>query len=248
VTTAASESLFPGGVGISALHVYQWPTSDGLAGGTPHMHLACSEGYVVEAGHGSVQTLTSAGYTETELRPGDVVWFTPGTVHRLISGDGELRINVTMQNAGLPEAGDAVLTLPPELLASRSQYEEATSVVDPLSGRPDPARTRRRRDLAIEGFLALRADLEEGNGTAFVVFRQSAAALVADLIPQWRDRWQRTALAAALRTGGQLDALERGDGSHLAHATVHRAERPPQDRLGMCGFLAPYPLDDAPAK
>jgi mannose-6-phosphate isomerase-like protein (cupin superfamily) len=244
MTAAEPEALFPGGVGISALRVYQWPTSDGLAGGTPHMHLACTEGYVVEAGHGSLQTLSSTGFGETVLRPGDVVWFTPGTVHRLISGDGELRINVAMQNAGLPEAGDAVLTLPPELLASRPVYERAVSLADPETGLPSPARARRRRDLAIEGFLALREDLTEGSGAAFAAFRRSAAALVADLIPQWRERWQRTALAAALRTCRQLDALERGDGSHLADATVHRVERPPQDRLGMCGFLAPYPLGD----
>ena len=39
----------PGAVGISKLSVYDTTAPDGLHGGTPHMHLTCSEGYVVTA-------------------------------------------------------------------------------------------------------------------------------------------------------------------------------------------------------
>ena len=66
-------------------------------------------------GRGAVQTLSGEGYDEQALAPGVMLWFTPGTVHRLVN-DGELDILVVMQNAGLPEAGDAVLTFPPEIL------------------------------------------------------------------------------------------------------------------------------------
>lgn len=66
---------------------------------------------MVTAGRGTVQTLTTSGYEETPLEPGTVAWFTPGTIHRL-TNDGGLQITVVMQNSGLPEAGDAVLTLP----------------------------------------------------------------------------------------------------------------------------------------
>lgn len=40
----------PGGVAVSHLCVYDWPAADGLHGGTPHMHLACSEGMSSRAG------------------------------------------------------------------------------------------------------------------------------------------------------------------------------------------------------
>src|SRR5262245_61519905 len=97
----------PGAVGVSGLQVYDWPTADGLCGGSPHVHLACAEAYVVIEGKGSVQTLNTEGFASTPLRPGTVLWFTPGTIHRLVNDDG-LRIVVIMQNDGLPEAGDAV--------------------------------------------------------------------------------------------------------------------------------------------
>ncbi|NEE21524.1 cupin domain-containing protein, partial [Streptomyces sp. SID7499] len=87
----------------------------------------CSEGYVVVGGSGSVQTLTASGFQETPLTPGALVWFTPGTVHRLVNEDG-LRVIVLMQNSGLPEAGDAVLTLPPRCLADPDVYRAAATL------------------------------------------------------------------------------------------------------------------------
>ena len=100
----------PGAVGVSHLRVYDTDAPDGLAGGTPHLHTVCAEAYAVIAGIGAVQTITSTGFTETPLEAGALVWFTPGTIHRLINGGG-LEILVVMQNAGLPEAGDMVITL-----------------------------------------------------------------------------------------------------------------------------------------
>jgi hypothetical protein len=52
-------------VGITALHVQPWEAADGLCGGSPHMHLCCTEGYVVIGGAGRVQTLTANGFAET---------------------------------------------------------------------------------------------------------------------------------------------------------------------------------------
>ncbi len=78
-----------------------------------------------------------------------VVTFTPGAVHRLVDADGRLRIVVAMQNSGLPEAGDAVFTSPPEILRDPGRYGQAATVTDAEGA-------RRRRDLAIEGFLRLR--------------------------------------------------------------------------------------------
>ncbi|MET3987548.1 mannose-6-phosphate isomerase-like protein (cupin superfamily) [Streptomyces sp. PvR034] len=221
----------PGGVGISGLTVYDWEAADGLCGGTPHMHLVCSEAYVVIDGAGSVQTLTTSGSETTPLLPGDVVWFTPGTVHRLVN-DGGLRLVVLMQNGGLPEAGDAVFTFPAPVLADPHAYRRAAG----LSGDRSAA-ARRRRDLALEGFLALR----EGGLREFYI---AAHRLKSDLLDAWRIRWRDGALAAAVTTGRQLERLKAGDLSHLDHAGVSRLERPEHQRFGMCGRLLTYPVPD----
>ncbi|MER5435311.1 cupin [Streptomyces sp. NPDC002588] len=224
----------PGGVAVSRLCVYDWPAADGLHGGTPHLHLACSEGYVVTGGRGAVQTLTVSGYEVTPLAPGTVAWFTPGTVHRLVN-EGDLRITVLMQNSGLPEAGDAVLTLPPEYLADPETYAAATVVP---AGAPEEEQVRiarARRDLALEGYRALR---EAPEGLA--AFHRAAAALVRPRLAEWRDRWERGARAAAEATGEHLDRLADGDVFHLADAVV-RAEQPSvYGKFGMCGRLDVY--------
>ncbi|MEU1515490.1 cupin [Streptomyces sp. NPDC005811] len=225
----------PGGVGLSQLCVYDWPAADGLRGGTPHLHLACSEAYVVTGGRGAVQTLTSSGYEVTPLAPGTVAWFTPGTVHRLVD-EGELRITVLMQNGGLPEAGDAVLTLPPEYLADPRAYAAATTIPADAPEEEQARIALARRDLALEGYRALR---EAPEGLA--AFHRAAAALVRPRIDAWRERWRRGALAAAEDTGEHLDRLARGDATHLADAVV-RAEQPSQHgKFGMCGRLDVYP-------
>ncbi|MEU2057853.1 cupin [Streptomyces bungoensis] len=226
----------PGGVAVSRLCVYDWPAADGVRGGTPHLHLACAEAYVVTGGRGAVQTLTASGYAVTPLVPGTVAWFTPGTIHRLVDEDA-LRITVLMQNSGLPEAGDAVLTLPPRYLADPEAYAAATTVP---AGAPEEERerfTRARRDLAVEGYRALR---EAPGPEALAAFHRAAAALVRPRIAEWRERWRRGARAAAEATGHHLDLLERGDAGHLAGAVV-RVEQPlERGRFGMCGRLDVY--------
>ena len=230
----------PGGVGISRLCVYDTPAPDGLTGGTPHLHLCCSEAYVVVGGRGAVQTLSGQGFAEHELRPGAVLWFTPGTVHRLINHGG-LDIVVVMSNSGLPEAGDAVLTFPPEVLADPGRY--AAEAALPNGGAPgtDVTTAYRRRDLAIQGFLGLREAVERDGPRAMAEFHAAAAALKRPVLDQWRTRWQAGAYRAAQATGVQLDALTRGDAGHLADARVTALPAPSEvDRLGMCGLLNTY--------
>ncbi|MFE0514670.1 cupin domain-containing protein [Streptomyces sp. NPDC058964] len=226
----------PGGVAVSRLCVYDWPAADGLRGGTPHVHLACSEAYVVTGGQGAVQTLTASGYEVTPLVPGTVVWFTPGTIHRLVNED-DLRITVLMQNGGLPEAGDAVLTLPPEYLADPEAYAAATAVPADAPEEERARAARARRDLALEGYRALR---EAPEPEPLAAFHRAAAALVRPRLAEWSERWRLGARAAAAATGEQLDRLGRGDVSHLAEAVV-QAERPSEyGRFGMCGRLDVY--------
>lgn len=228
---------FPGGIGLSGLRVYDWPTVDGLCGGSPHVHLTCAEGYVVVAGQGSVQTLTRRGFAETPLREGTVAWFTPGTIHRLVN-DGDLRIVVIMQNSGLPEAGDAVFTFPTAVLADPQDYRAAASLAHPghaYAG--DEEAARRRRDLAIDGFLELRRQVEAGDLAALDEFYRAAARLKQDSLADWEKRWQAGALAAAERTGEHLSRLRDGDIGHLGEADIHVLRPEGPQRFGMCGLL-----------
>lgn len=229
----------PGGIGVSRLRVYDWPTADGLRGGTPHLHLTCSEGYAVTGGRGAVQTLTASGFRRTPLAPGALVWFTPGTIHRLVN-EGGLEITVLMQNCGLPEAGDAVLTLPPPLLTDPEAYRAAVALPTEATEAEQSAAARRRRDLAIEGFTTLREATESGDPGPLAAFHRAAVALARPLAAGWRARWREGAAAAAGATGAQLDHLEHGDADYLALASV-RAERPAaHGRFGMCGRLDVY--------
>jgi mannose-6-phosphate isomerase-like protein (cupin superfamily) len=226
----------PGGVAVSHLCVYDWPAADGVRGGTPHMHLTCSEAYVVTGGRGAVQTLTTSGYEVTPLAPGTVARFTPGTIHRLVD-EGDLRITVLMQNSGLPEAGDAVLTLPPEYLTDPETYAAATRIPADVPREEQERAARARRDLAVEGYRALR---EASGPEPLAAFHRAAAALVRPRLAEWRARWERGARAAAAATGEQLDRLERGDVSHLADAVVRSEEPSVYGKFGMCGRLDVY--------
>ncbi|MBU6535316.1 cupin domain-containing protein [Streptomyces mayonensis] len=239
VTTAYGG--FPGAVGVSRLTVYDWPTVEGLpGGGTPHLHLTCTEGYVVTAGRGAVQTLTTSGFEETPLEPGTVAWFTPGTIHRLVN-DGGLEITVVMQNSGLPEAGDAVLTLPQDRLADPGTYADAVRIPADVPEAEQVQVARARRDLATRRFLELRDATENGDPEPLAEFQRAAAQLVRPRLEEWEQHWRDGARAAAETTRAQLDALRAGDDGHLAEARVSATGPAARGRFGMCGRLAVYP-------
>jgi mannose-6-phosphate isomerase-like protein (cupin superfamily) len=232
----------PGGVGVSRLCVYDTVAPDGRPGGTPHLHLCCTEAYVVIGGRGAVQTISGAGFAEHALAQGTVLWFTPGTVHRLVNL-GDLEIVVLMANSGLPEAGDAVLTFPAEVLADPDRYAEAAALPDDGAPGADAGAAYARRDLAIEGFEQLRAAVERDGPRAMAAFHSVAAQLKQPQLETWRRRWEDGAFRAAQLTGVHLDALARGDAAHLMDARVHALDGPVErGRLGMCGRLDTYPL------
>jgi mannose-6-phosphate isomerase-like protein (cupin superfamily) len=240
----------PGGVGVTHLKVYDTPAPDGLVGGSPHLHLACTEAYMVLAGRGAVQTLGAAGFRELPLEPGRLLWFTPGLIHRLINLDGRLEILVVMQNAGLPEAGDFVLTFPPAILADEQAYADAASLAPSGHVYASSAEAAsRRRDLAVEGFRTLREQFDRRGPAALEELYEAAARLVRPKLNAWRAPWEAGPLAAARRTGEQLDALARGRLDHLLDGAIYALPAPaegsqdeaqPLRRLGMCGTLAIY--------
>jgi mannose-6-phosphate isomerase-like protein (cupin superfamily) len=240
---AQSVPSLPGGVGISRLRVYDSVGPDGVRGGSPHVHLVCSEAYLVLDGTGAVQTLGPTGFNETPVQRGSLLWFTPGLVHRLVN-HGDLEIIVLMQIATLPEAGDCILSFPEDVLRDRQAYLEAAAHDPGRSvGAVDDDAARRRRDLAVVGFNELRERMEVEGEQALHRFYELAAAHAAPLAPVWRDAWESGPSAAGGRAGALIAALEDGGVPPLA-ASMFGIAPPAGEVLGLCGRLHVYPSVD----
>jgi mannose-6-phosphate isomerase-like protein (cupin superfamily) len=233
---------FPGAIGVTHLRVYDTAASDGLVGRSPHMHFACSEAYLVTNGQGSVQTLSSEGFREIPLTAGSLVWFTPGLIHRLINLDGRLEIFALMENAGLPEHGDAVFTFPLEHLQDEHAYFPVASLDGAgavVANRREAA--ERRRDLAVAGFLRLRDELEQGG--SLQDFYGWAVRLMRPKEPAWRGIWEAGPVSTIRRTKVFLDNLGAGSSDYLNRGRVFEIPVDPEReerKLGMCGTLRPY--------
>ncbi|TDC06376.1 cupin domain-containing protein [Nonomuraea longispora] len=229
-------AAFPGGTSVTRLSVYTGACADGLEGGTPHLHTASTEGYVVIGGHGALQTLGTHGFRETELTAGSTVWFTPGTIHRAVNRGG-LQVVVVMANAGLPEAGDAVMTFPPEIMADPGRYRAAATLPEGEGEEAMEAAAMRRRELAVQGFRALAGSAAAGDHGPLERFYDHAVALVRPRVAAWRETFERTVAAQARHTAAVLDALARGDGAHLRQSELLESPQSAETRWGMCGRL-----------
>ncbi|WP_457948668.1 cupin domain-containing protein [Pseudarthrobacter sp. alpha12b] len=240
-------STFPGATGLSEISIYDWPGADGAAGGTPHVHTASTEAYVVLEGSGRLETLDSRGFNSTPLAPGVVLWFTPGTVHRAINDSGDLKILVVMQNAGLPEHGDAVMTFPPEYLADSATYRR-TAVLEHkdadagLAAAEDAA--RRRRDLALKGYFALKQAVLDAGPAGLEAFHAAAARLVSDRTSTWAELLAGGAARQAELTREQLASLDTAESIYLAKARTTMGKRENRRIYGMCGRIQTWELSD----
>jgi mannose-6-phosphate isomerase-like protein (cupin superfamily) len=236
-----AEVRMPGAALMSRLKVYDTPTLDGQIGGTPHMHLVCTEMYFVLSGSGAVELLDKDGFQRVELRPYEALLFTPGTVHRLINPNRDLEILVIMQNSGLPERGDNVVTFAEERLSSEDAYADAMRVSS-----LDEA--YRRRDRGVEGFLQLKAAFDtspETGRTALERFYQHAAERTSVAQAGWRQIVEQGALAEAQTSLTQLDQLAQADTHYLLDNAVRLIQPPDSPSLGFCGHLNRY-FDPAP--
>lgn len=236
----------PGGVGLTHLRVYDTVAPDGLAGGTPHLHTVCTEAYWVVRGRGRVQTISGDGFAEASLEPGGLVWFTPGTIHRLVNDSGDLEILVVMANRGLPEAGDMVVVQPPDVLADRDRYLAAAVLpAGATTTAGDRVPAVERRDSAVVAFNHLRDALGRGDREPLDCLLDRAAELVSVHHQTWRARWEAGPKAATDRTDVHLRAVATGDGTHLREASVHHLDPPGSERgLGCCGTLGTYVTPD----
>lgn len=242
MSESSSVPPFPGAIGASHLRVYDSEAPDGLRGGTPHVHSVCTEAYFVVAGRGAVQTIDATGYHETPLAPGAFVWFTPGTIHRLVNGDGALEILVLMQNAGLPEAGDMIITFTPDVLDDADAYARAQALPEgEQTTRGSGEAARARRDAGVLGFRALRDAMQRGDRAPYAHFHAQAARLLAPRAAAWQALHDRGPRAEVERTARRIEAIRRAEPAHLASASVHALPPPPSERrMGCCGTLGVY--------
>ncbi len=204
------------------------------------MHLASTEAYIVTGGIGALQTIDARGFRQTELTPGTVVWFTPGTIHRAINHD-RLTVTVLMSNAGLPEAGDAVLTFPADIVADATRYAQEAALGDEAER---AVRARRRRDLAVGGFETLRSAVIGGDRRPLEEFNTAAGALVRSRATAWPDLLRNGSVAQATRAREIAESVARGDVSHLRDGALYRGSAPIEQSFGMCGLLRPYDVTD----
>lgn len=239
MTIMRQGTMFPGAVSLTRVSVYDWEAADGVCGGSPHMHTASSEAYLVLGGTGRVETITVSGYESHDLAPDDLLWFSPGTIHRLINEDN-LEILAVMQNAGLPEAGDAVLTFDADIVADPERYAVSSSLDSRLHATTDsagnPAHSRRNRALA--GYQRLKEAAQAGDYEALEQFHRDAIRLVQSRVPRWQELWRERIAPEAARTEKWLTELANGKYSHFRDAGVSRT-RPagPGQVFGMCGLL-----------
>lgn len=234
-----SEALsFPGAVGITHLKVYDDTAIDGLVGGSPHFHLVSAEAYIPTRGSGTVQTWSREGSRDYELSVGRIVWFEPGVIHRLVNTSGDLEILVVMQNAGLPEAGDAVFTFPAAVMADDGAYAASATLPEgPVAVRR--AAASRRRDLAVQGFEDLIAAGDAGLDELYA----AAIRLRRGQFARWSALLESGAEQEARLARARLESLVGEDVSLLGagrRATVGEGDDHPG--VGMCGMLRQYDL------
>ncbi len=226
----------PGATLITRLKVYDTPTPDGQRGGTPHMHLLCSEMYFVLAGSGAVEVIDHNGFSRVELAQYSAFLFSPGTIHRLINPSGDLELLVIMANSGLPERGDNVVTFENAVLVDQAAYDAAMQVTT-------IEEAYARRDRGVRGFLNLKAAFEQGiehGREALAQFIQLAAARTAEHLSEWRTIIQEGARAQADHSLEYVDRLVAGSTDFLNEAAQTLIPAAAMNTLGFCGQLNRY--------
>ena len=232
--------ILPGGVGLSHISVYDQPGPDGVIGGGAHIHMVCSEIYYVLEGAGQIELISARGLETVDLSPAKAVFFRPGIFHRVLNPNKNLKILSIMQNGGLPERGDFVMSFPAKIVNSAAAYSKALRVAN-------LADAIGRRDLSIEGYQVIKqafAESSEAGLVALRAFYHAARDLMAPKVDGFE--W-------VLKVGAQnevkdsLDACDfiRSGRTDYLEAARHAALSPFEQPMtpGMCGELHPYALD-----
>lgn len=242
--------ILPAGVGLTHIKVYDTPGPDGIISGGAHIHLVCSEIYYVLKGTGQVELLCADGLETIDLVPNKAVFFRPGTFHRVLNPEKNLEILAIMQNGGLPERGDFVMSFPPETLTNPAAYAAAVRA-------RDLPEALRRRDLSLRGFQQLKDAFgrsgEEGLA-GLRAFYRAARALVAPKVDGFEWVLKIGAQTEAKASLDACDFLRAGRLDYLEHTPLtgktapgHAAIYPLDEaaKPGMCGELHAYALDES---
>ncbi len=226
----------PGAILVTRLKVYDTPSPDGQCGGTPHVHFLCTEMYFVLEGSGFVEMIDATGFSRTELRPHSALVFSPGTIHRLINPNKDMEILVIMQNSGLPERGDNVVTFKTEIMNEENLFRKAMTIQTEQDA-------YRRRDQGVEGFLEIKAAFlqsQKEGSAALEKFYKLAVRRTANLRSEWQSIISNGALSEAQTSLGHLDALANSKIDYLFSAQHHPVHPAPYSKLGFCGHLNRY--------
>lgn len=232
----ASSLRMPGATLTTRLKVYDTAGPDGQIGGTPHLHLCCTEMYFVTGGNGSVEIIDSTGFSIVELPLHAAYIFSPGTIHRLINPGKDLELFIVMQNSGLPERGDNVVTFNGEIMQSQDKYAAAMKVHAVEDG-------YRRRDQGVAGFLELKKAFEQSGQEGLAAlhrFHGLAAKRTASRQAEWRSVVTGGALAEAQRSLAMLDALAQEETGYLNGTQQHLVLPKAYSAVGFCGRLDRY--------
>ncbi len=232
--------ILPAGIGLSHIKVYTEPGPDGVPGGSPHLHLVSSEMYFVLAGSGEMELLSHEGPKRLELSVNNVVLFRPGIIHRILNPKRNLEILAIMQNGGLPEQGDFVMSFPEEIMADEAKYRTSVQASDHASAVA-------RRDLAVEGFNRLKAtwatDAKAGQAALHMFYHHAREMLVGKVAAfEWV--WKSGPVAEAQASMDAIDFLRMGRLEYLSQSRW--AELDPLDqpaKAGTCGEVHPYALN-----
>jgi uncharacterized cupin superfamily protein len=237
----------PAGIGLSQVRVYTSEAPDGQCGGTPHLHLTCTEMYLGVRGIGEAEFLTTQGPMRVSLEPGVAVQFTPGTVHRLINGADPLEMVVIMENGRLNEEGDVTFAFPDADLADADRYAGLADVGP--GDAPDPAAVQRRRDRAVLGFTqrvdVWRQDPRRGREELDLLYHR-AVQLVGPKAAQWPKLVADGPAKSVERLARRAAATAGGDPTELTEGRVTVLPRFDETALvpRMCGHLWSYAIPD----
>ena len=156
--------------------------------------------------------------------------------------DGDLEIIIVMQNGGLPEAGDCVLSLPHSYLKDSTSIGRWQTCLLRTRVANRSRRTRSAERICRWPVLSNYGPRVEQEGPqALDEFYRSAAALTHDQLEEWRELWHNGAERAVATTGDQLRALESVELAHLQDGALREANpRPGSPRPGMCGRITNF--------
>ncbi|GAA1976293.1 hypothetical protein GCM10009718_10610 [Isoptericola halotolerans] len=153
------------------------------------------------------------------------------------------------QGSGSPHlhttSTEAYVTLA-DVLADPERYAAAAALPRLDDGATDAdlaAAARARRDLALEGYAALRSAVDQHGPDALAPLYDAAARLVAPRTGTWREIWEGSVQQAAGQTDAALEALADASPVTLDEGSVAAADAAEGPRrYGMCGRLRTWPL------